>query len=191
MLRRPSSPPRVRGAAASQVTGNLYECVEYVGSLLEKLEVPKQQLNPPCCVLFWCTCKYTPGRSFLRSCIGRMHFVVWAALVVIIGRVLLHALDMHLFLGSYLNFWSLLMVFVSLSCKLPLDALLEPLVLPSASGRQTESLRKLQFNLFFTLIGGVHNMVTGITLSIGCPWFLLHQNIVLGPPAQTGELTVP
>ena len=167
--------------------GNLNAVVEYVGGVLDELKVPRQKLSPPCCALFWCACGYTPGRAFLRSCIGRMNFVVWAALVVIIGRVMIHAADLSLHAETALNIWSILMIFVSLSCKMPLDALVEPLVFPSAAGRKTEYYRKMQFNIFFTLIGALHKVIAVVTTSIHpvdgdprpCLLWVNHQNLLV------------
>jgi len=188
----------MRHEDSSSGIGNLNEAVERVGKTFEMLEAPRQKVVPPPCALLWCSCSYQPGRAFLRSCVARMNLVVYSAAAVLVLRVLLHALGVHSPLqngatspwhaaNQYLTICGLLMTFLALSCKMPLDKLIEPLILTSPRGRMSEKMRQITFHIIFTVNGSLHRVIALIIISVkpvagderGCLWWMHHENLVV------------
>ena len=116
--------------------------------------------GPPCCKIFWCRCSYTPGKAFLGQCVTRVYVAVILQSILIVVRQTLIDTSMEAQLSLLLTLWGLVVTFLALSAKMPLDALMNIILLPLPRQQMIAKWRNYQYSMWFVLIGGLHNVRT-------------------------------
>jgi len=168
--------------AGNTQPGTIAAAVHQVGNFFERLQVKPLSLGgPPCCKIFWCRCSYAPGKAFLSQCVARVYVAVILQSILIVVRQGLIDTSMEAQLSLLLTLWGLGVTFLALSAKMPLDALLNQILLPLPRQQMVAKWRNRQYMIWFVLMGGLHNIVAAI-LNIavpGCQWWFIHQHTIV------------
>lgn len=165
--------------AGNTQPGTIASAVHHVGNFFERLQLKPLSLGgPPCCKIFWCRCSYTPGKAFLGQCVTRVYVAVILQSILIVVRQTLIDTSMEAQLSLLLTLWGLVVTFLALSAKMPLDALMNIILLPLPRQQMIAKWRNYQYSMWFVLIGGLHNIVAAIqNIAVpGCQWWFIHQH---------------
>ena len=160
--------------AGNTQPGTIAAAVHQVGNFFERLQVKPLSLGgPPCCKIFWCRCSYAPGKAFLSQCVARVYVAVILQSILIVVRQGLIDTSMEAQLSLLLTLWGLGVTFLALSAKMPLDALLNQILLPLPRQQMVAKWRNRQYMIWFVLMGALHNVRTfgfGICICILYGW---------------------
>ena len=160
--------------AGNTQPGTIAAAVHQVGNFFERLQVKPLSLGgPPCCKIFWCRCSYAPGKAFLSQCVARVYVAVILQSILIVVRQGLIDTSMEAQFSLLLTLWGLGVTILALSAKMPLDALLNQILLPLPRQQMVAKWRNRQYMIWFVLMGGLHNVRTfgfGICICILYGW---------------------
>ena len=85
--------------------------------------------------------------------------VILQSILIVVRQTLIDT-SMEAQLSLLLTLWGLVVTFLALSAKMPLDALMNIILLPLPRQQMIAKWRNYQYSMWFVLIGGLHNVRT-------------------------------
>jgi hypothetical protein len=145
--------------AGNQQHGTFAAAVYHVGTFLERLQLKPLSLGgPPCCKILWCKCSYIPGKAFLGQCVTRVYVALTLQGILMVVRQAMIDTAIEKQYSMLLTVWGLAVTFLALSAKMPLDALMQQILSPMPRQQFVAKWRNYQYQMWFVLIGGLHNV---------------------------------
>ena len=145
--------------AGNQQHGSFAAAVYHVGTFFERLQLKPLSLGgPPCCKIMWCKCSYIPGKAFLGQCVTRVYVALTLQGILMVVRQAMIDTAIEKQYSMLLTVWGQAVTVLALSAKMPLDALMHQILSPMPRQQFVAKWRNYQYQMWFVLIGGVHNV---------------------------------